>query len=125
MPLGRIALLAAALVMAYLILSGTFSSGQVSLDTGDACENVLLRDDSQQIAGNNLNRPDAYGQCAQPTPAEHAIAPADDEGVPAETDVPIDEDVPADEDVPVDEDVPAEEDDPADDYVPDEEDDPA
>ena len=98
LPLGRIALLAAALVMAYLVLSGTFSSGQVSLDTGDACENVLLRDESDQIAGNHLNRPDAYGQCAQPTPADHAIAPAHDEGVPRGDNDPIDADVPEEED---------------------------
>ena len=37
LPLGRIAALAATLVIAYLALSGSFASGQVSLDTGGAC----------------------------------------------------------------------------------------
>ena len=94
LPLGRIALLAAALIMAYLVLSDTFSSGEASLDTGDGCENVLLRDESQQIHGNDLHRPDAYGQCVQPTPVQHAIAPAHEEDVAVEEDDPIDAVVP-------------------------------
>ena len=73
LPLGRIAALAAALVMAYLVLSGSFSPGEVSLDTGDACEDVLLRDESQKIVA-NVNRPVGYGSCVQPTPAQPAGA---------------------------------------------------
>ncbi len=75
LPLGRLALLATALVMAYLVLSGTFSSGEVSLASGDACENGLLRDESQRIGG-NVDSPGANGQCVQPTatPAQHASA---------------------------------------------------
>ncbi len=101
LPLGRIAVIAAALVLAYVVVSGTFSSAEVSLGSGDACEDVLLRNESQQIHGglqqpfgNDLHRPDAYspgahstgayGQCVRPTstPIHYASAPTRPASVP-------------------------------------------
>ena len=75
---GRIAILAAALLIAYLALSSSFSSGEANLGVaGDACENAPLGDETQQT-GDSLN-----GSCGRPALAHPVSVPAPAAVVPA------------------------------------------
>jgi uncharacterized repeat protein (TIGR01451 family) len=69
LPLGRIAVITALVVFAYGLLSGAFSFDSASLETGDGCQDVLLQDENNGIAGRGeAGSRDEGGMCVEPTP---------------------------------------------------------